>query len=70
VRVWIHFYFVLPTNGLVFGVISVPLLSTLLRHMPNSPRKIIAGVALQAAVLVVNLGISSLFGFYTGNLTP
>jgi len=66
---WFYFYLLLPANGLVFGAISAPLLNTMLRHMSSS-RKIVAGAAVQATVLFVNLGISSLFGFYTGNLAP
>jgi len=46
-----------------------PLLNAMLRHMSSS-RKIVAGAPVQATVLFVNLGISSLFGFYTGNLGP
>ncbi len=66
---WFYSYLLLPANGLVFGAISAPLLNTMLRHMSSS-RKIVAGAAVQATVLFVNLGISSLFGFYTGNLGP
>jgi hypothetical protein len=67
---WMYFYFVLPLNALVFGVVSAPVLQSMLIRMPNTTAKLGVGGALQVLVLAVNLGVSSAFGFYRGNLAP
>jgi hypothetical protein len=65
-----YVYFILPINGLMFGAMSVPVLQTMLNDVRSTPRKLAAGVALQALVLFVNLALSSALGLYTGNLAP
>jgi hypothetical protein len=56
---WLYFFIILPANGMLIGLLSVPILEYFLRHIDQKPIKVIAGSVSEILVLLVNLAFCS-----------
>lgn len=66
---WMYVYAILPGNGLVFGLLSCPVLEKIMNKGGNAGLRAMAGIGIQVLVLILNLAVCSQFDQVVGNLS-
>jgi hypothetical protein len=66
---WMYVYLILPGNGLIFGLLSCPVLERIISKSRSAGLRAIAGFGIQLLVLILNLAVCSQFDQFIGNLS-
>ena len=66
---WMYVYLILPGNGLIFGLLSCPVLEKTISKIGNVGLRTMAGFGIQLLFLILNLAVCSQFDQFSGNLS-